>query len=1180
MEWSWSGVFEVYSVGDGLFMQRVLQAVAALSNSGVLASLGAMGLLVGLILMGLRAASSGGRQFDLGPLLMSLILCILMFGGRADVIIHDVGLSPGENGQNTYTVDRVPFGVALLGSVISFVGVELTERMEQAYGSFNEVESVREVGFGRSLDWLAAVRFAKQTDTNTSSTAFQRYRRNLVYYMRYCSAQALVREPHRAPRVMIQADPLNTTDGFGFTSSWVTTPWIPAAGVEEEVTCSTALTRLQAYKAGGTAFRDFAHAVAGPMGFSGTGSVENQGYDAFAALNLSADAAQDYMLAAVTNAAWRDALVDMPIIGSQQTMHALMTTQAVQQRATEFAAEESMFRRMMRPLMAFLESMVYAVAPFMALAVGFGSFGITMIGRYCLITAWVALWMPTLAIINMFQLTMADRAIAAVMGPPGGGSGYAISSLAGSAKVEEVVIDWIGTGALLAASTPMITLMLLFGSAMTAVGLANALKGGDVIDQKAASPDAVKNGPAVDHGSAYSYSRAGGTIERGASMPSLEFGRSAETARESALGELSASSSRAEQKLGKEISNALTSDMSRGVGVSSKGEVRQSQAEQRASSAIGERVEGWESIGTAGQRLMMATAMSQNLGASLDVGKATKAIAAGLGGMVEKMGGGKEAQEHLKKLGEALNLGMGGQLSTNDMVDRVSERMARMTEGLRAQMRIDQGLRAEVMGAGIEAVDETARAGAGESSRVAGTSAFAEVRDDMKQKSDSYRDSAKMAERAGTSQRVPLNEVANAIASKGYLPAAEQAAMEYGSPQALATARQNLVASGKFGSMEENGNQIRAAAAALVLSDDVPGLEQPMNAAMQPDRAKALMGLLYESGAVNSGSGYTPATEGGAASERNRGVAGDMDRGQVEQAVQNAQPGAGPGTEAKVRAAQTNTASEQGRAELANSLGNDLGVNVGEIEAKRAEAEGNSEGGQVTFASQRSAAGKLDNAHEDNTDAVRTLGASTVVAKTAQMEADNDALAPAGEGVTGMTMGHGLSRALGEPLPPTAGGGGALDTDALLNLAEAPAQPATSSIPLYDWGDLKQNASDGGYTLGVSLSPAAATVIAGMAAENRGTPLSAGEREEVKEAFESLSPDQQQAVRNIDSKWEVGESQPSVVPPASANALSASNPATSASTYSTTGTAAKISNVTIGSLIQSGTDTQGITDID
>lgn len=64
-------MFEIYSLGDGLFMKRVLDGVAMMSSSGFLLALGGFGMLVGLLLTGLKAIETGGQKVELPNLFVS-----------------------------------------------------------------------------------------------------------------------------------------------------------------------------------------------------------------------------------------------------------------------------------------------------------------------------------------------------------------------------------------------------------------------------------------------------------------------------------------------------------------------------------------------------------------------------------------------------------------------------------------------------------------------------------------------------------------------------------------------------------------------------------------------------------------------------------------------------------------------------------------------------------------------------------------------------------------------------------------------------------------------------------------------------------------------------------------------------------------------------------------------------
>src|SRR5689334_481230 len=116
MNWDTGQVFEILAVGDGFFMYRVLMAVAMMWSQGIFASLGALGLLIGLLVVGAQTVSSGGQKMDLGSLFTGFILWAVLFGGGATVQVSEVGFTrPGSRGQQSYVIDDVPFGVAAGG---------------------------------------------------------------------------------------------------------------------------------------------------------------------------------------------------------------------------------------------------------------------------------------------------------------------------------------------------------------------------------------------------------------------------------------------------------------------------------------------------------------------------------------------------------------------------------------------------------------------------------------------------------------------------------------------------------------------------------------------------------------------------------------------------------------------------------------------------------------------------------------------------------------------------------------------------------------------------------------------------------------------------------------------------------------------------------------------------------
>lgn len=78
------------------------------------------------------------------------------------------------------------------------------------------------------------------------------------------------------------------------------------------------------------------------------------------------------------------------------------TEQAAQQRNAQWAAEQTLFTRIVRPMMTFFEGLIFAITPLMAFTIALGPAGIAMTGKYLLFALWIQLWMPILAIINLY----------------------------------------------------------------------------------------------------------------------------------------------------------------------------------------------------------------------------------------------------------------------------------------------------------------------------------------------------------------------------------------------------------------------------------------------------------------------------------------------------------------------------------------------------------------------------------------------------------------------------------------------------------------------------------------------------------------------------------------------------------------------------------------------------------
>ena len=189
----------------------------------------------------------------------------------------------------------------------------------------------------------------------------------------------------------------------------------------------------------------------------------------------------------------------------------MMVNQALQQRNTQWAAEQTLFMTIVRPMLAFFEAFIYAISPIMAFVIVLGAQGIKLAGKYFLLLIWIQLWMPLLGIVNLYIFSAASRSIASYgeMTTHNWDSFYSLNAAA------DTMQHWIATGGLLAASTPAIALMLIYGSAVTATHLAGRLKSSDNIDEGYMTPGLKNNPPLANLGAMYNGDTVSGIMRTG-----------------------------------------------------------------------------------------------------------------------------------------------------------------------------------------------------------------------------------------------------------------------------------------------------------------------------------------------------------------------------------------------------------------------------------------------------------------------------------------------------------------------------------------------------------------------------------------------------------------------------------------------------------------------------------------
>lgn len=468
-------------IGDIEFLAAILNGIAMLFSSADLRTASAIGALIGILLLCLRALLEfDGRGPRVSEFLAALLLWLLLFEPRATVTLEDA------YSGSARVVANVPLGPAVAGSIISDLGWGLTRLFETAFST----PAMTQTGYAGSLETLSHLR--RQIQRSLSLGRFERgptgmdIPGSMESYVRDCTLTGVDLGRTSLGDLIGKAQmPL----ALRFDSDIYTTR-ILDGHAPSQITCTAAWPRVLALVEGSLT-EQLRASLSGFFEMNGAEDPVSRIQSALDALTRGEMAAGDYMLSAVLVP-----LFEQGVLGrhrdARDAGRVAMVETAIQQRNTQWAAEQTLFGRIVRPMLTWIEGFSYAITPIMAFTVFLGARGIRMCGQYGLMLIWIQLWMPLLAIGNLYVTKAAEGAISHLYEGQ-----YAAGSIAGTYQLDMELQNWIAVGGMLASSTPAIALMLVYGGSITATHFLGRFQGGDFIDEKLASPALAQSAPLI-----------------------------------------------------------------------------------------------------------------------------------------------------------------------------------------------------------------------------------------------------------------------------------------------------------------------------------------------------------------------------------------------------------------------------------------------------------------------------------------------------------------------------------------------------------------------------------------------------------------------------------------------------------------------------------------------------------
>ena len=237
--------------------------------------------------------------------------------------------------------------------------------------------------------------------------------------------------------------------------------------------------------------------------------------DAFTYLDVSTQEQQNFALASIITPIFQYAY--QHFYTRSEVLADTMVAQALQQRNYQWVSEQSLWATVVMPLMTFFEGFVYAITPFCAMLFFYGMFGLGLIGKYLQTLFWINLWMPIMAICNLYiSLSVSGQL-----------QGINLGSMDGVSTAISTLQNQIATGGMLMTATPLLALMVVTGSTYAFTTLASRLNGGDHVDEKIMAPSSVKVGDVFDQQAFQQANRGAGHLSTGkqAVYENISFGQ-------------------------------------------------------------------------------------------------------------------------------------------------------------------------------------------------------------------------------------------------------------------------------------------------------------------------------------------------------------------------------------------------------------------------------------------------------------------------------------------------------------------------------------------------------------------------------------------------------------------------------------------------------------------------------
>lgn len=462
-------MYEIYTTGGGLQLERTLNAVAAFTNSPNAQAMVAIALLVGLMILVFQIIFHQSWQKALMSYIVIAFISALSLGHRSTVVVFDKTQGP----LWFRTVANVPTSVAYVGSFTSRVSNVLTTQMEALFSPPTNLAYQRHgMLFGATL----------MTKTARWRAVTATVHENLTEFMDQCVIDA-VDLRYMTPDVVTRTGNLETTITANMPASLSyydhTTRTTQACSVgwpNIQASLNTEVQNVIAAQAAST--------FQGPNAAPAIQSIKDTITDFSTFAGFAATSAENHIKQSMLIAAFDDAANrGISATGNAAALQHLQSARAELQTRSSYQAIGANALNWVPYMKIVFENLYYGAFP-IALALMMTPLALSVIRGYFGGFVWLASWEPLSAILHGIMLdATVERFQTVTSSSITGAYTQSVMSWANHFGVYSIGEDVAVMAGYLMMSVPFVAAALFFG-AQRMVGLATSVL---AVSQSAAS---------------------------------------------------------------------------------------------------------------------------------------------------------------------------------------------------------------------------------------------------------------------------------------------------------------------------------------------------------------------------------------------------------------------------------------------------------------------------------------------------------------------------------------------------------------------------------------------------------------------------------------------------------------------------------------------------------------------